>query len=86
MRSSEEFKDVWGVDGKRKRKADKMLFHSTSCTLPNLFFTACYPPKSMEPPLGWVTKMVTIGKYGHNSSEKEVCQKTGGGSHGDKVT
>lgn len=28
---------------RKRREADKM-FHSASCTLQNLFFTACYPP------------------------------------------
>lgn len=37
---------------RRQKQGAKILFHSTLCALPNLFFTASYPPKSSEIPKG----------------------------------
>lgn len=35
------------------------MFHCTLRALPNLFVTACNPPKYTEPPIGWRAEMVT---------------------------
>ncbi len=75
------FEGVCWRDG--GREADK-VFHSTPCTLLNLFFTACYPPKSMKPPVGWATMEVTRGVWSQ-ILRGGSRQKTGGGSHGDRL-
>lgn len=41
-----------GQKKRRQQRGAKILFHSTLRALPNLFFTASYPPKSSEIPRG----------------------------------
>lgn len=48
-----------GQKKRRQKHGAKILFHSTLCALPNLFFTASYPPKSSEIPKGWIAQTVT---------------------------
>lgn len=35
------------------------LYSGTSCTMPDLFLIMCCPTKYSQPPIGWVTVMVT---------------------------